>query len=152
MDSGIVPHWLLSHNLNQYDFPRPRPGDFSAGVLMSRLYVIFATSFLLFATSALAQQPRLPSGITQGTAQGSNINNVPVTSGNDVQKQQQEALNQQRQLEIKRDTQKMLELTQELNTYLQKSNQNIVSVDALKKAEQIEKLARSVRSKMKQLY
>jgi hypothetical protein len=119
---------------------------------MSRLFLVFATSFLLCAPSVLAQQPRLPSGITQGTAQGGNIDNVPVTSGDDVQKKQQEALNQQRELEIKRDTQKMLELTQELNAYLQKSNQNVVSVDAIKKAEQIEKLAKSVKSKMKQLY
>jgi hypothetical protein len=119
---------------------------------MPRLFVVLATVFLLLATSAFAQQPRLPAGITQGTAQGTGIDNIPVTSGNDAQKKQQEALNQQRELEIKRDTQKMLELTQELNAYLQKSNQNVVSVDAIKKAEQIEKLARSVKSKMKQLY
>jgi hypothetical protein len=119
---------------------------------MSRLSVVFATSCLLLAPSALAQQPRLPTGITQGTAQGTGIDNVPVTSGDEVQKKQQEALNQQRELEIKRDTEKMLELTRELNSYLQKSNQNVVSVDAIKKAEQIEKLARSVKSKMKQLY
>jgi len=119
---------------------------------MSRMYVIFAALFLLLVTPAVAQQPRLPAGITQGTAQGGNVNNVLVASGDDVQKKQQEALNQQRQLEIKRDTEKMLELTQELNAYLQKSDQNVVSVDAIKKAEQIEKLAKSVKSKMKQLY
>ena len=96
--------------------------------------------------------PRLPSGITQGSAQGTGIDNVPITSGDDAQKKQQEAANEQRETEIKRDTQKMLELTQELNTYLQKNNQNVVSVDAIKKAEQIEKLAKSVKSKMKLLY
>jgi hypothetical protein len=46
----------------------------------------------------------------------------------------------------------MLELTQELNAYLQKGDQNGVSVDAIKKAEQIEKLARGVKSKMKPIY
>jgi len=119
---------------------------------MIRTGLISATLLLLLATLASAQQPRLPSGITQGTGQGTGIGSVPVTSGDEVQKKQQEALNQQRAVEIKRDTEKMLELTQELNTYLQKSNENVVSVDAIKKAEQIEKLARSVKSKMKQLY
>jgi hypothetical protein len=46
----------------------------------------------------------------------------------------------------------MLELRQELNAYLQKNSQNVMSVDAIKKAEQIEKLARSLKSKRKQIY
>lgn len=45
----------------------------------------------------------------------------------------------------------MAELTQELNAYLQHSGM-VMSVDALKKAEQIEKLPKSVRSKMKQSF
>lgn len=116
---------------------------------MSRMYVIFLTSLLVLAHAAIAQ--RLPAGITQGAAQGTGIGDVPVTSGDDAQKKQQEALHQEREAEIKRDTEKMLELTQELNAYLEKSDQNTLSVDAIKKAEQIEKLARSVKSKMKQL-
>jgi hypothetical protein len=120
---------------------------------MSRFAAVLLTLPLLFSTSAFPQQPRLPSGITQGGNQGTGVNDVPVTSGDEAQKKRQEALNQQRETEIKRDTEKMLELTQELNAYLQKDNQNnIVSVDAIKKAEQIEKLARSVKSKMKQIY
>ena len=46
----------------------------------------------------------------------------------------------------------MAELTQELNNYLQKNGNAVMSLDALKKAEQIEKLAKSVRSKMKQVF
>lgn len=107
---------------------------------------------LLFVTAAFAQQPRLPTGITQGTSQGTGASGVPVTSGDDAQKRQQQALNEQREIEIKRDTQKMLKLTQELNDYLQQKNQDVMSVDAIKKAEQIEKLAKSVKSKMKQVY
>jgi cell division protein FtsX len=79
------------------------------------------------------------------------MGNVPVTSGDDVQKQQARAANEQRQVEIRRDTEKMFELTEELKNYLQKEP-GIVSVDAIKKAEQIEKLAHSVKSKMKQSF
>lgn len=95
-----------------------------------------------------AQQIHLPPAVSQSQGMG----NVPVTSGNEVQKQQAIAANLQRQAEMKRDSEKLFQLTQELNDYLQKSDRSTMSVDALKKAEQIEKLAHSVRSKMKQSF
>ena len=66
--------------------------------------------------------------------------------------QQAEAANLQRQVEIRRDTEKMFKLTQELKDYLVKTNQSVMSLDAIKKAEQIEKLAHNVKSKMKQSF
>ena len=80
------------------------------------------------------------------------MGNVPTYEGDAVQRQQALAANQQRQVELRRDTEKMAELTQELKDYLLKSDQGVVSMDAMKKAEQIEKLAKSVRSKMKQSF
>jgi hypothetical protein len=46
----------------------------------------------------------------------------------------------------------MFELTRELKDYLQKSDQGMISVDAIKKAEPIENLAHRVKSKMKQWF
>jgi hypothetical protein len=46
----------------------------------------------------------------------------------------------------------MAQLTQELKAYLDKAGQGIMSLDAIRKAEQIEKLAKSVKSKMKQAF
>jgi len=80
------------------------------------------------------------------------MDDVPVTRGDDVQRQQAQAANRQRQVEIRRDTVRMFQLTQELNEYLQKGSQGVMSIDAIKKAEQIEKLAHSVKSKMKQSF
>jgi hypothetical protein len=57
--------------------------------------------------------------------------------------------NQQRQEQLKRDTDKLLKLATELKEYVDKSNENLLSVDVVKKADQIEKLAHSVREKMK---
>jgi len=71
---------------------------------------------------------------------------VPATD--DVQKQQAIAANLQREIEIRRDMEKMLQLTAELRDELQKAN-HVLSVEAIKKAEQIEKLAHGVKSKMK---
>jgi hypothetical protein len=57
--------------------------------------------------------------------------------------------NEQRQQELKKDTDKLLELATELKQYVDKTNENIISLDVIKKAEQIEKLAHAVKEKMK---
>jgi len=101
---------------------------------------------ILAAHGAPAQQIHLPPSISQGQGMGS----PPVVTGNDAQKQQAIAANLQRQAEIRRDTEKMLQLNTELKDYLDKGGQGVVSMDAIKKAEQIEKLAHGVKSKLKQ--
>jgi hypothetical protein len=57
--------------------------------------------------------------------------------------------NQERQAQLKRDTEKLLKLATELKEYVDKSNENVLSLDVVKKAEEIEKLAHGVREKMK---
>jgi spore coat polysaccharide biosynthesis protein SpsF (cytidylyltransferase family) len=57
--------------------------------------------------------------------------------------------NQQRQADLKRDTDKLLKLATELQEYVSKSNENVLSLEVIKKAEEIEKLAHSVKEKMK---
>jgi len=50
---------------------------------------------------------------------------------------------------LKTDTDKLLKLSVELKQYVDKSDENVLSLDVVKKAEAIEKLARSVKEKMK---
>jgi hypothetical protein len=50
---------------------------------------------------------------------------------------------------LKSDTDKLLKLSVELKNYVDKSDENVLSLDVIKKADEIEKLARSVRDKMK---
>ena len=50
---------------------------------------------------------------------------------------------------LKNDTDKLLRLSVELKQSVDKSDKNVLSVDVIKKAEEIEKLARSVKDKMK---
>jgi hypothetical protein len=57
--------------------------------------------------------------------------------------------NQERQEALKRDTEKLLKLATELKNYVDKTNENVLSFDVVKKAEEIEKLAHSVKEKMK---
>jgi len=50
---------------------------------------------------------------------------------------------------LKSDTDKLLKLSVELKAYVDKSDENVLSLDVIKKAEEIEKLAKSVKEKMK---
>ncbi len=66
-----------------------------------------------------------------------------------LKKAMEKKLNEQRHAQLKRDTDKLLELSTELKQYVDKTNENVLSVDVVKKAEEIEKLAHSVKEKMK---
>jgi hypothetical protein len=50
---------------------------------------------------------------------------------------------------LKVDTDKLLKLSVELKSYVDKSNENVLSLEVVKKAEEIEKLAKSVKDKMR---
>ena len=54
-----------------------------------------------------------------------------------------------RQADLKRDTEKLLKLANELKESVDKTSASTLSVDVVKKAEEIEKLAHSVKDKMK---
>ena len=66
-----------------------------------------------------------------------------------IEREMAKKANQDRQADLKRDTDKLFKLANELKDYVDKTNENLLSVDVVKKAEEIEKLARSVKDKMK---
>jgi len=101
---------------------------------------------------AVAQAQDLHTPIPPAVVPGPRTGDALAPTGDDILRQQVMAANLQRQVEIRRDTDRMLQLTAELKDFLEKGQQGVMSVDAIKKAEQIEKLAHSVKSKMKQSY
>jgi hypothetical protein len=58
----------------------------------------------------------------------------------------------ERQNQLRLDTQKLVALTAELKEHVDKSGANILSMDVIKKAQEIQKLAKSVQDKMKTAY
>jgi hypothetical protein len=68
---------------------------------------------------------------------------------NKIEKEMAKKANQERQAQLKHDTDRLLKLATELKQYVDKSNENTLSLDVIKKAEEIEKLAHSVKEKMK---
>jgi hypothetical protein len=66
-----------------------------------------------------------------------------------MQEQLAKTRNNQRQQLLVSDTAKLLELATELKEEVDKSNKNTLSLDVVKKAEEIEKLAKTVKEKMR---
>jgi C4-dicarboxylate-specific signal transduction histidine kinase len=120
------------------------------------LFVLALITWLCAARYSCAQNTHIPLPPAVPQSQDLTIGSrpiaAPVTADGEIQKQQAIAANLQRQIEIKRDTEKMAELTQQLKQYMEKTERGVVSVDAIKKIEQVEKLAHSIKSKMKQSF
>ncbi|MGH9549301.1 MAG: hypothetical protein ACRD3W_08000 [Terriglobales bacterium] len=103
----------------------------------------------LWATGGLAagQTIHLPPSVRQGPTTG----NIPVRTEEDIDRERAQKANAMLQEEIQRDTEKLFQLSTDLKEYVDK-NQGMLSLDAVKKAEQIEKLAHGLKSKIKQSY
>lgn len=71
------------------------------------------------------------------------------TQREEMRRKQQQEMNQGRQESLKKDTQELFNLASQLKAGVDKSTQNTLSVDVIRTAQQIEKLAKSVREKMK---
>jgi hypothetical protein len=73
--------------------------------------------------------------------------NTPLNPS--LEQEQSRMRNTDRQKQLVSDTQKLLALANELKSDVDKSNKDMLSIDVIKKAEEIEKLAHSVKEKMK---
>jgi hypothetical protein len=108
--------------------------------------LIVASLCLWFGTYGAAQASQPSPPLPGATPQPS-----PTEDPWEIQQRKEmiKKVNLQRQQEIKKDTEKLLQLATELKQSVDKSNENTLSLDVIKKAEQIEKLAKVVKDKMK---
>lgn len=67
----------------------------------------------------------------------------------DIEKRMEKARLEERYRNLKRDSQKLLELATELKQYVDKANENVLSMEVVNKCDEIEKLAKKVRGRMK---
>jgi hypothetical protein len=78
---------------------------------------------------------------------------VPKTDADEAQQRLARDMakksNVARQAALKADTDKLVQLAGELKQDVDKSSENVLSLEVLKKAEEIEKLAHSVKDKMR---
>ena len=66
-----------------------------------------------------------------------------------MEKEMAKKANLGRQQQLKKDTANLLKLATELQQYVDKTNESVLSLEVIKKADQIEKLAHSVKEKMR---
>lgn len=112
--------------------------------------------FLLLMTTALVAQSSIQSPM-QTPIQTPRLGSIPPLNPDDRDNEQRAKLekelakkaNRDRQAQLQRDTDNLLKLANELKQSVDKSNENTLSLEVVKKAEEIEKLAHSVKEKMK---
>lgn len=68
----------------------------------------------------------------------------------EMQDRMTRAANKKRQQDIRDDTDKLFQLATELKAAVDKSNENLLSLDVVRKADEVEKLAKKVKEKMKE--
>ncbi len=109
---------------------------------------LFVVLLCIFVLPVLSQEnPGAPRQPRRGNV------NQPITDEDDAQarmaSEQAKKAAKERVAALKIDTDKLLKLSVELKQYVDKSDENVLSVDVVKKADEIEKLAKSVKEKMK---
>ena len=118
-----------------------------------RLRRLLVSVFLLFLVIVV---PAFSSGQAPGQPPQRlpNPSQLPAPASDDtgherIEKEMAKKANEERQAQLKRDTDRLLKLATELKNSVDKTDQNTLSVDVVKKAEEIEKLAHNVKEKMK---
>ena len=100
---------------------------------------------LLFAFLPANPQEPATEPDPQFTAQRGN----PNTWEQDQIRKMQRAQKEERQKKLKEDTERLLSLATELKESVDKTNQNVLSLEVVKKAEEIEKLAKKIKTNMR---
>ena len=111
--------------------------------MAGKTFFTFMFSFMLLLEPSVssAQNPKLPPIPQTETPED------PAKAK--LERDMAKKANQERQVALRRDTEKLFKLATELKDYVDKSNENVLSFDVVKKADEIEKLAHSVKEKMK---
>lgn len=112
----------------------------------------FLLPFLLLAVfPTLAQEGRRPPAPRPAAQVSQRIGSQQAPTQEEIEREKElkKAQSKQRYQEIRRDTDRLLTLATQLKREVDTAGQETLSLAVIKKAEEIEKLAKSVRSKMK---
>ncbi len=91
------------------------------------------------------RQPQLPGEPSSRPGATDPLNSMTAKMGD----QQARSRNADRQKRLEVDTEKLLALATELKEQVDKTDKNVLSLDVIKKADEIERLAKSVKERMK---
>ena len=106
---------------------------------------LFVCTLLIIASSRAQDVPTPPSHRGEQHHPGAL---APTPAESEMQKRVSKERNQQRFAKIKKDTDQLLELATQLKKSVDEANDQTLSLEVIRKAEHIEKLAKQVRQKM----
>jgi len=157
--SGFVPEYFAF--LFQLKWHTFRNGQADSGpafednVKLRRVVWTLSICLMLAVHGNAQSQNRPANPAAQGSQAPTHIptDAVPGTTPDEAQermvREMAKRANLERHAALKSDTERLLKLAEELKTSVDKSSASVLSLEVLKKAEEIEKLARSVKDKMK---
>ena len=113
---------------------------------MLRRFAVLALVLSLAGVCSNAQPP-----VPQAPASQAHPGKPPEPTPEEVRRDQKmkEELAKQRYQQMRRDTEQLVLLSNQLKRYVDTAGEHTLSVEVIKKAEEIEKLAHSIRTKMK---
>ena len=113
------------------------------------------TLLLCLGSSAMTQRsgpPQMPGGSSAPSSQnpfGQTDTKSRIDPTLDPAEKQARMRNEERQRRLVSDTEKLLSLATELHQDVARTNRNMLSVDVIKRADEIERLAHGVKERMK---
>jgi hypothetical protein len=122
--------------------------------MILRSVLLFILTLVTFNSSRpdWAQSTTSPGGMhLPPLAEQSQGMGVPMKTEEQVNQERLQKYRVLQQQELLRDAEKLHQLSGEVKDYLGKNSSTILSMDMVKKAETMERLAHSVRTKMKEL-
>jgi hypothetical protein len=123
---------------------------------MLKYEVVLILSLTLFAIPANSQTRTAIANALEAQRLAAARETMNDRSASDPQQRlQQEQIARviaERRSQLRLDTEKLVALTTELKQHVDKTGANILSLDVIKKAQEIQKLAKSVQDKMRNAY
>lgn len=111
---------------------------------LKKIFALVLTVASLLATAAPLQDSASDDSDPQFSAQ----RNAP-TELDKIEKKQEKMRLEDREKDIRKDTAKLLQLATELKQAVDKTDEHMLSLDVVRKAEEIEKLSKQIKNKMK---
>lgn len=119
---------------------------------MPKYPILLLAASLMLAPAVRAQQTQTTSPAGQDIPGLSPNPTQPDNNMTHMSERMARQRNSDRQKQIVADTAQLLKLAQQLNVDVSKSTKNTLSLDVVKEAGEIEKLAKSIKDKMKEGY
>ena len=116
---------------------------------LTRCFIVLSGILIFFGADGHPQIDLRQQSIQQGPVQGKPLPQLGTDLPVKISERQEKARNEERQKRLKTDTDKLLALATQLHDDVAKTDKNVLSLDVIRRADEIEKLAHSVKDRMR---